>query len=617
MTDTVQLRKTILSVLILTGLCFCVYGNTLKMGFVWDDLVGISKNLLITEKGTVSKIFTTDLWAGVGLGHKSSYYRPLAVLLTKVDYLAWGTGPAGYHLTNLLLHCLVTISVFLLSLNLIDCFKSAFIVAALFAVHPAHAEAVAWIGARTDLLPTLFVILGLYFHTRYRKSDSLPLLVAATCSGAFALLSKEMAITFPVLVYLVDWYLGIQPDKRLKAALLYGICLILPYFAVRSLILASLDVSTQPFLWRFYSAIYFYAKYIQNLFFPFYLKVVYDLSGRTKFFSSAVLLSFLMLILLLYGAYWFRKVDKGVSFGILFILVSILPVSGLPKIIQPFPIADRYLYLPSFGFVFIAGVVFNLLARAYSLTTPEAGGGGTVCRRGVLLDMGIIAVLLILGVTSFIRAENWDNDQVFSMRVIRDAPSHSLGYANLGVIMLDQNRLKQAESLLEIARKYNRGIAVHVISYNLGKVYEKMGDNDAAIKNYQRAIQELPDFKIAINTLGKLYQNIYRYDEAELQFKKLAMLEPFKAQPHYDLGIIYLKQERLQEAFDQFTLAVNYDPKFAAAHNNLGTLYARRGQFELALQHFKEAVKQAPEEKSYRNNLEMALIESQKVVKRQ
>ncbi|GAM08949.1 transmembrane and TPR repeat-containing protein F38B6.6 [Geobacter sp. OR-1] len=606
--------KIYLTLFVLVAVCFSVYSQTLNMGFVWDDTDMIVGNRYVVEKVDISKIFTTELWAGTSsFNETSSYYRPLAVMLLKADYVLSGKSPAGYHLTNLLLHCLVTTAVFLLTFNLLAGIKPAFIAGILFAVHPVHAEAVSWIGARTDLLPALFLFWSLYFHTLYRKRGSIYWVLLVFITGAGALLSKEMAITLPALIFIVDWYLGVALKLRLKMFFVYLAGLVAPYMIVRSMIIGSLDLSGQPFLWRIYSAIYFYAKYLVNLFFPFDLKVVYDLSGQNRFFSSSVLLSLLLLVSVLCMVFNSRNRGKGVSFGILFILISLLPVSGLPMIIKPFPVADRYLYIPSYGFSFLAAVAYIWVSRHPGLEAAGHMRLVSAFKRPIyFVDMVVVAIVVCFAALSVARAKNWSDDQTFYYKVMRDVPGNSLGYLNLSKILYEKKNFAQSETLLLNALNNTRRNDEEMIRNNLGKTYEAMGNYSAALIEYRKAIDVSPSYQLAINNLGKLYRNLGEFEKSEAEFVKLAALMPGSAIPYQELGQLYLKQNRLGAAYDQFAQALRIDPRSAPAQNNIGLLYVRKGDFESAIKHFRESVRLRPEEPVYRNNLQAAMNESKK-----
>ncbi len=141
--------------------CLAVYANTFSNDFVWDDVFLISGNPLIKDLGNIPLFFTPHYWRDLHpLPNFQDQYRPLRTVTLAVDYFFWKDNPAGFHLTNLLLHMMNVILVFFLTAALAaDCGleqgeKSAglrswtgpaFLTALLFAVHPVHTESVTYI----------------------------------------------------------------------------------------------------------------------------------------------------------------------------------------------------------------------------------------------------------------------------------------------------------------------------------------------------------------------------------------------------------------------------------------------------------------------------------------
>ena len=143
-------------------------------------------------------MISTGSWPTTHAGETAhTFFRPAVILSYAADMAIWGPWPPGFRLTNLLLHILCTLLVYRMarSEGLGD--AAALAAGALFAAHPAHVESVAWISGRTDLLCAAFM-LGAWLH--YRRGRT----AASLCLFGLALLSKEMAITLPLLVFLAD-----------------------------------------------------------------------------------------------------------------------------------------------------------------------------------------------------------------------------------------------------------------------------------------------------------------------------------------------------------------------------------------------------------------------------
>ncbi|CAH1798791.1 unnamed protein product [Owenia fusiformis] len=194
------------------GLCcllsLLLYWNTLNADFCYDDSRAIQKNPDLLPETPISDIFYNDFW-GTPLTHSGSHksYRPLCVLTFRLNYFLGGLNPVGYHLVNVLLHCVVT-GLFTYSVRILCAKRLVSAVAgALFAAHPIHTEAVAGIVGRADILACLFFLLSFLCYIQYcsirdqsiHKSASLSwrwiYMIMMGLSASASMLSKEQGVT--------------------------------------------------------------------------------------------------------------------------------------------------------------------------------------------------------------------------------------------------------------------------------------------------------------------------------------------------------------------------------------------------------------------------------------
>src|SRR5262249_25535496 len=139
-----------------------------------------------------------------------------------------GLSPFAYHLVNVALHSAATVALFVLCIELGLSPLVSFLAATLFAVHPVHTEAVSWIAGVGDVACAVCYFSGLYVFLRYRKSRKLTLLLVASACFFAALLSKEMAVTFPAVALLLMLVSQGKHRLDLKTAL----AAISPFFVV-------------------------------------------------------------------------------------------------------------------------------------------------------------------------------------------------------------------------------------------------------------------------------------------------------------------------------------------------------------------------------------------------
>src|SRR5438477_9595434 len=152
-------RKTegALPVLIL-AVTFLVYTGTTRFGFVYDDQGQIVRNLFIQSWQYAPRYFTSHVWSYLFPGDVANYYRPLFLLWLRANDALFGLEPAGWHLTSVLAHLLVTLEVYWLGVRLVQDRAAAAVGAALFGLHPIHVEAVAWVSGVTDPLAALLML---------------------------------------------------------------------------------------------------------------------------------------------------------------------------------------------------------------------------------------------------------------------------------------------------------------------------------------------------------------------------------------------------------------------------------------------------------------------------
>jgi len=195
-------RGIIKSCLLFSGislLIFLVFYPVLNSYFVNDDLrlIYISSPLSVNS---ISDFFTSSGGWFAGL------YRPIIRIIFYMEHSLYKLNPAGYHLTNVLFHTSVTIMVFYFTRILTDSGKAGSFAALIFAIHPLHTEAVTWISGRGDLIFTFFYLLALLGFIKYISLERKKViyLIVSACCFLLSLLSKESAITLPVILFITE-----------------------------------------------------------------------------------------------------------------------------------------------------------------------------------------------------------------------------------------------------------------------------------------------------------------------------------------------------------------------------------------------------------------------------
>jgi len=343
-------------ILALTAAIF-PYLTTLTFGFVYDDRLAIEENAHLRVWPGLGRIFLSDLWSLSNLSTPSNYYRPMFLLAYAGVFYVAGNTPGAFHFLNVLFHAAVTGMVFLLTLRFWRKQSTALLAAFLFALHPVHVEPVAWIAALSELAYSFFVLAAVFFYSE-DPSARWPWF-AALSSYAMALLWKESAIAFVPIAILYD----ILVIKQMRWKRWLGIGTVtLAYFAVRAqavgglaptVLYPDLAFSTQVF-----TAVTNVGFYISKLLAPIHLSAFYELE-----FVHGITLTVAAVVVLVLFSIWGLRGRQAWAAG--WILVSLFPVLLVSRIAMP--LADRDLYLPSVGFVWLVAAGIDRLGRRSSI----------------------------------------------------------------------------------------------------------------------------------------------------------------------------------------------------------------------------------------------------------
>ncbi|KAH8307962.1 hypothetical protein KR059_003561, partial [Drosophila kikkawai] len=200
-----------------SALAFVLYLNTLNAGFVYDDRRAILANGDVTAARPLSHLLRNDFW-GTPLLDSGSHgsWRPLSVLSFRMNFLVGGLNPVGYHLVNVLLHCLATGLVVLVGHTLLPFRVGSLAAGLLFAAHPIHTEAVAGLVGRADVVACVCYLLAYLAYRRHMLSREWGSLALTIVLALGALLCKETAITALLLCGLCDVMSAINRENTDK-----------------------------------------------------------------------------------------------------------------------------------------------------------------------------------------------------------------------------------------------------------------------------------------------------------------------------------------------------------------------------------------------------------------
>ena len=568
---------------LITLLSCAVYLNSLGGEFVWDDVAQVRENPFITDLGNLPHFFSVNLGKYTAFPGFSPYYRPLFLVSYALDYRIWGLNPFGYHLTNVFLHSLCSLLVYVIAVKLLEDVTAAFIAGTIFAVHPIHAEAVAWIAGRADLLAAVFVFASFYLYVTFRESGNKWRLAFSLLSCAFSFLSKEAAISLPLLIVAYA-FLGGERRQKAEPAILWPVLFIVIaglYFVLRTLVMGAIVLGHPDApainIGRFYPTIQALVEYLRLFLLPVGLKVLYFIPIRASLSIPEIVLSVSIVCLLSMALLIAYSRDGKLFFGLLWFFISIVPVLGAAGLVL---MADRYLYIPSLGLCLASGVLLSRLSKLAVATR---------------YNQALIATLLVLFfLTTARRNTVWKNEFIYFKQAVEDAPTFAMSRNNLGKWYLDNKMQQQAVALFKKAVELDPSYSFALV--NLGNAYLQMNQYDDAIAAFRKAMSTSPRFADAYYNLGNAYREMARLEEAVKQWEITLALKPEHSEANNNLGNVYLLQGDYRKAAIRYAAALKGRPLNLEAHYNLATALEKQGDLKGAMAHYQKFVMLAPKE---------------------
>ena len=411
MSELLKRHQAVFQSASLVVLGLVTFWQSVAFDFVnWDDVSYVQQNELIRSWSP------SNLW-GVATETVTRNYAPLTILSFLIDHTIWGNRPSGYHATNVLLHLVNGVLVFLLLKRLTGNLFVAWLTAALFLVHPVQIESVVWISSRKGLLCSAFMLWAAIVRLRPEVSARqdawyIGLLIAA-------LLSKALAIVFPPIVLLYD--VLIRREKTAPAIarqVIPGLLTLLLLFytvSVQNTVLGGvrghMDFSL-PHIMAIDVTILW--QYIAMLFCPTDLCVMYD--PQTSGIGLKVLFGSVAWAAVGYALWRVRRSQPLWILGSLSFLLLLLPVLNFFRITTL--INDRYLYLPCIViFAMAAGAVQRIVIFAESESNRLVRIIGTSLR-GMVVVASLAACLTLTAK----HLPVWQNSQTLWTHAIQQYP---------------------------------------------------------------------------------------------------------------------------------------------------------------------------------------------------
>ncbi len=553
----------------------------------WDDVAYLMNKDMIK---TVSIDNLMKIFSSFFLGN----YHPLTILSFSLDYSFFKMTAHGYHVHNLILHIINTVIVYFVTWHLFNKNNlTAFIASILFAIHPMHVESVAWVSERKDLLYTMYFLLAMLSYIFYDKTRKNKYLFFTLACFLLSLLSKAQAVTLPIVLLLIDYFLARKPDVRMflekipffALSLVFGILAILAQKAENSINPVGISVLNSLFY-----AQYSIWIYLLKLVLPVNLTCLYTYpftaQGSVPFF---IYLAPVIVIILLFLIVRTWKSQPAICFGLLFFLVVISPVLQFLPVGQAI-VAERYSYIPYIGLFFILAILFSQLRERIK----SAGNRKNLNYFGI----GIILLLCIL---TWNRTKVWGDSVSLWTDAVEKDPKCMTAYINRSNIYMKHNKNDLA------IQDCNDGLKIDSTSYDLylirGTTYMNMERYDLALKDYTRAIRIDPKGYAAYRDRGLLYgQMSDKLDVGISDFRSSLKLLPADIDGNYNLAVAYYKKRNYDSSMYYCKKTLELSPDYPGAHYVYAIISAAKQDFANAYLHGSRA-------QSLGYNLQQGLID--------
>lgn len=604
------------------------YLSTLQNDFVWDDTKQILQNPSIKPGVPWLPLLTSDVWAFAhpGAPAVNNYYRPLQMLTYRVTAQFFGFSAPAFHFLSLAFHLLATLLAYFVLYQLTGRLAQATAAAVLFALHPIHTEAVAWVSALPELGCAIFFLLAyLLFLLAVRPPAKGPaeqperlfrrpwLWFSSCACFALALLWKEMAVT--LLLVIASHVILFSPDglplaartqKAFRATLPYWAALG-AYLPLRSRALGFLYVSQRNWVLSpseyVLTVIDLVAKYWWKLLLPLHLNAYHVFDPVRSLVEPRALGAILFCAAAIAGvAYSYRRMPLA-AFAAGWVFLTLIPVLNL-RAVGRNVFAERYLYIPSLGFCLL--VAWAAIRGAAKLP---------IGWRSWVAACVLTAVAALYLAQTVERNPDWRDQFAFLSRALEaspNSPDMENGIAEL--LRSEKNDLEGAE------RHYQRALSLaqaqyppewdQVDSANMGLalIYSERGEYDKALDSLDKARAANPKDREVQSARGGVLLQAGHWREAEGILREVLQANPNDVNALNGLGLIAWQDEHQGEkAADYFQKALQIHPPSdsfnASLHNSLGAVYCEMGRCLEGIAHLQQAVELTPGDPAYRTNL--------------
>jgi len=544
-----------------------VYASSLFGDFICDDYLVIVNNDFIKSVKNLTLLFSRSylsesldplLYKGLpDIGTGETTYRPVATLSYFFSYALFKLHPLGYRLTNILIHIINAILIYLLLNIIFSRPKFSLICAILFGIHPVNAEVLNCAAFRPNSLALLFSLSAIILYFKFKDArDKFKFfyLAVSLFSAVLATFCKEIAVVLPLALILCEYY---KTDDNLKQLFLNWRFYVL-YFFIDVFYLLVYFFIMPPTQHFFTSASLFnnlirtfdvLGIYLKEMFFPLNVVLIPPMTIMKSYFRIAF--ASLAALLSIFVVLRKRRFRKELSFGIFWFFIWLFPMNNF-IVSSRILVANRFLYAPLVGFSMVMGTILIDIQESLFL------------KKTILKYAAVFACFGYFSIFTISTNASWNNDVILSLSVVEKYPLNPYAHIDL------------AEKWL---RKGNDWEALNELNIAMSKGPRDMDTFDVAR---------------AYSMSGLIYIKQHAYAKAEERYLQAINLFPRMPYFYVALGGCYGKQGLYEKALQQFELAKKINPSFFIAYIKSGQVYMLMRRYAEAKREFLAALKIYP-----------------------
>ncbi len=578
-------------------LILVAYFNSIGNGFVGDDISFVKDNTSIRDTANIPSYFVSSKTLAAKSDWGTFIYRPLRTTSYAVDYSFYELRAWGYHITNMALHMAACVAFYFLVMALLDDSIAALIAALIFALHPLHIEAVSWIASRADLIGFIFLALSLSAYVHYRKRPEKKALLALSLAfSLLAYLGKETMVPLPGMIIAYDYATrgartAGETIRRSWPAWAGFSVLCFAYLALRFYVTGKMGsgqgwwggTASSNFLMMAKAT----AIYLRLMVLPYGFTLHYMISPVHTLFDAGVMVSVAVILASVGAIVYFHFRNRLVFFLLLWFYLALVPIANIAPISFSM-MAERYIYMASAGP--IAAVAWAL-AVLYRRARARSVQGGRVVVAAIALVLAIFIVMIMVRNTvykddftfysaavaatpasppsnkgladQYYKRKDYTRALEYYDRALKDDPGYVEAFLGKADALRDKGDLEGALATAQKAEALGKNGGMKqstaaLVDFSIGNIYREMGEMDAALSRWRRAVALNPDFSEAWNHIGNYYQISGDYTKALAMYEKSLLINPYNAEANYNAAMLYDARGEKEKARLHYGVFVKY-----------------------------------------------------------